>query len=70
MKFFIQQEKNSKCKIWEIFSIIHEKYNEIVNGFVYCQKFNHLFKYNGKQKSNLIRHICYVKQNSNIELKK
>lgn len=47
-----------------------KKKNETINGFVHCDKCRKLFKYNGKQTSNLIRHKCYLMKQSNIELKK
>lgn len=62
-------KKNTKSKIWKIFSLIQNENNEVINGFVHCENCNHLFKYNGKQTSNLIRHKCYVQQNSSPEFK-
>lgn len=67
---FLTIKKNAKSKIWNIFSHIQNEKKEIIDGIVYCEKCSHLFKYNGKQTSNLIRHKCYIEQNCNIELRK
>ncbi|XP_061394364.1 uncharacterized protein LOC133329922 [Musca vetustissima] len=57
-----------KSRIWDIFSVIENENNEIIKGRVYCRKCCRIFKYNGKQTSNLIRHGCVQMEQSHNAL--
>lgn len=65
----IVKKTQSRSKIWEIFSQIEKDNGKVMDGVVLCEKCKGIFKFNGKQTSNLIRHKCYAERNRDVILK-
>lgn len=53
-------QKRGKSAVWSVFTEIKWSDGSTLEGFVYCRKCKHLLKFNGKQKSNLMRHKCFA----------
>jgi len=65
-EFKISSKRKGRSKVWNIFSEIIKEDGSTLPHFVYCRICNNIYKFNGQQTSNLVRHKCYLEKDKGM----